>query len=87
MEEIIKMVGEYYLILFVGVFFAGYSLGRLAGRIEVSLTFQQNMPAIISALKKVQQLAELRGEDASKLSTQEIVIRIQKQLDIKNVED
>lgn len=39
------------------------------------------MQSLISALKKVDTLAALRGEDVSKLSTDEIVRRTKKQLE------
>lgn len=81
------MVDDYYFIFIALAFFGGYSLGRLAGRIEASFVFQERMSLIISSLRKVQQLAELRGEDISKLPPQEVVDRIQKQLEIKDTDE
>lgn len=64
-----------------------FSLGRAYGRIEAGLIFNQKINSIITALKRVQQLAELRGEDLTKVSSEEIVYRTQKQLELKDVED
>lgn len=76
------MVSSTFL-LFCGATLFAFSLGRVSGRVEASLAFQRRMNDIIDALKKVEQLAVLKGEDISKLSSQEIVHRTQKQLEIK----
>jgi hypothetical protein len=46
--------------------------------------FGQHINAIIDAMRKVEKIAALRGEDVSKLSTSEIVHRTQKQMEIAN---
>lgn len=83
MEEISQMVTSHFLLMcFLSLL--SFSLGRVAGRLEASAIFSRRMNEIIGALKKVEQLAELRGEDVTKLSPQELVHRTQKQLDIKD---
>lgn len=85
MEEIAQMVTSQFLIICFVTLLA-FSLGRLSGRLEASVMFSRRMNDIIGALKKVEQLAELKGEDVSTLSSQELVHRTQKQLDIKDDE-
>lgn len=77
------MVNESVLLIVV-IALVFFSLGRVSGRLEATLLFRQRMNDIIGALKKVEQLAVLRGEDMSKLSSEEIVTRTQKQLEIKS---
>lgn len=85
MEEIAQMVTSQFLIICFVTLLA-FSLGRVSGRLEASVMFSRRMNDIIGALKKVEQLAELKGEDVSTLSSQELVHRTQKQLDIKDDE-
>lgn len=58
-----------------------FSLGRTFGRVETTLSFNHKMQLLISAMRKVDTLASLKGEDMSKLSTEEIVRRTKKQLE------
>lgn len=85
MEETVEMVDQ-TVVFIVVVALVFFSLGRITGRAEAAIIFRQRMNNIISALKKVEQLAALRGEDLSKVSTEEIVTRAQKQLEIKTDE-
>lgn len=64
--------------------FVCFLFGRYCGRVEASIMFGQHINAIIDAMRKVEKIAALRGEDVSKLSTSEIVHRTQKQMEIAN---
>lgn len=75
---------EIHFFVLVFLSFLSFSLGRTFGRVESSTLFNARIQATIEALKKVEQLASLKGEDLSKLPTTEIVARAQKQLEIKN---
>ena len=77
------MVDSTFLLICV-LTLMSFSLGRISGRIEASLIFGKRMNDIIGALKKVEHLANLKGEDISKLTPEEIVHRTQKQLEIKD---
>jgi len=59
---------------------AAFSLGRTFGKVESSILFSQRVNLIISALRKVETLASLKGENIEKLSTEELVHRTQKHL-------
>jgi len=85
LEKITQMVTSQFLIICF-LSFLSFSLGRVVGKLEASAIFSRRMNDIVGALKKVEQLAELRGEDLTKLSSQEIVNRTQKQLEIKDNE-
>ena len=61
-----------------------FSLGRTFGRVESSIQMTNKLNSIIVAMKKVETLASLKGEDISKLSTDEIVHRTKKQMEIKD---
>lgn len=65
-----------FLLGFLGVFW----IGRMAGRVEATLEFNIRIQKTIAALKKVETLAMLKGEDVSKLSTEELVSRANKQM-------
>jgi proline racemase len=64
-----------------------FSLGRTFGRVECSLAYQKRISAIVEAVKKAEQLAALKGESLASLSTEEIVHRTQKQMEIKENEN
>ena len=64
-----------------------FSLGRTFGRIQSSVDFSNTLRLVLSALKKVETLAALKGEDVSKLSAEELIHRTRKQLEIKEKED
>jgi replicative superfamily II helicase len=61
-----------------------FLFGRYCGRVEAAIIFSQRINLIIDAIRKVEKLASLRGEDISKLTSDEIVHRAQKQMEIKN---
>lgn len=63
-----------------------FSLGRLSGRVEASMLYNKKLKDLLEAIKKVEQLASLRGEDVSKLSSDEILYRAKKQLELKHDE-
>lgn len=62
--------------------FVCFMFGRYCGRVEATILFGRRLNAIIDAMRKVEKLASLKGEDMSKLSTSEIVHRTQKQMEI-----
>jgi hypothetical protein len=59
-----------------------FLFGRYCGRVEAAIIFGQRINSIIDAMRKVEKIAALKGEDMSKLSTSEIVHRTQKQMEI-----
>lgn len=61
-----------------------FLFGRYCGRIEAAILFGQRINHIIDAMRKVEKLASLKGEDVSKLSTSEIVYRTQKLMETKD---
>jgi len=75
------MVSIHFAILVVLFLFA-FSIGRTFGRAEAGVLFNKRLNSIISALQKVETLASLKGEDISKLSTDDLVHRAKKQLKI-----
>lgn len=83
MEKVVEMVTIHFAFLVIIVIFA-FSVGKTFGRIETSIIFNRKLTSIISALKKVNQIAALRGEDIAKMSTEEIVRRTENQLKIKD---
>jgi hypothetical protein len=72
------------LIILVIVSLFVYNIGKVVGRVEQVTATNTLIVDLINSIKKVEQLSELKGEDASKLSTQEFVYRVQKQLELKN---
>jgi hypothetical protein len=67
-----------FLILFFNIFF--FFFGKLAGKLEATLALRGEVTKIITATQKVQNLANLKGEDISKISDQEFIERIKVQL-------
>ena len=86
MEKVFEMVTIHLAILAIILIFA-FSIGRVFGRVETTLKVYAKMNAIISALKKVNELASLRGEDISKLSTDELIRRAENQIKIKDLDE
>lgn len=70
-------------ILLVLSYLFVFLFGRVYGRIESSIIFSQRINAIIDAIRRVENLASLKGEDLSKVPTQEIIERTKKQMEIK----
>lgn len=64
-----------------------FSLGRVSGRVEASLLYSSRLNDILTALKKVGEIASLKGEDLTKLTTEEIVHRTRKQMELNNDND
>jgi len=52
-----------------------FFIGKTYGRVESILLFNRRMRDIVAALKKVESLAELRGEKLASLSADESVYR------------
>lgn len=82
MEKVSQMV-EVHFFLIVFLVLLSFSMGRSFGRVESSLQYHNRMQQIIDAIRKVEKLALLKGEDISNLPTSEIVERAQKQISIK----
>lgn len=57
-----------------------FSLGRSIGRLEGSVSMAHKFNTILSAIKKVENLAQLKGEDLSKISPEELIARAEKYL-------
>lgn len=64
-----------YLIVFLA--------GRICGQFESAVLYSQRINSVIDAIKKVENLAALKGEDLSKVSTKELVERARKQMELK----
>lgn len=75
---------EIHFFVIVLLSFISFSLGRVVGRLESSLLMTTRLNSIIDALKKIQTISSLRGEDVSKLSSEELIRRIQKQLELED---
>ena len=82
LEKVSQMVTATHLLI-VGVIFVAFFFGRFVGRVESSILFSNHIASVIDAIRKVETLAALKGEDISKLSAEEIVLRANKQLQIK----
>jgi cell fate (sporulation/competence/biofilm development) regulator YmcA (YheA/YmcA/DUF963 family) len=63
-----------------------FFLGRTFGRIETTIALNQKIHLIVSAMRKVEKLATLRGEDVSKISVDELLRRTETQLQVKDDE-
>lgn len=72
------------IILSIVSYVCVFLFGRIYGQIESSMLFSRRINALIEAMRKVENLATLRGEDLSKISTNEWVERTRKQMDITN---
>lgn len=83
MEKVIKMVGSTTLLLIASHLLV-FLIGRIYGQVESAIAFSKRINSIIDAMRKVENLAALKGEDISNLSTQEILNRTKKQMEIKN---
>jgi hypothetical protein len=59
-----------------------FSLGRLAGRMESSIIMTRRLNSIIMALKRVETISSLKGEDLTNVSSEELVRRINKQMEL-----
>lgn len=63
-----------------------FFLGRTFGRIETTIALNHKIHLIITAMRKVEKLAALRGEDVSKISLDELLRRTETQLQVKDDE-
>lgn len=72
------------ILITVLLMIGAYSLGVAAGEFRANNATSARLQQIFTALKKVTDLATLRGEDISKLSDSELMSRIQKQLEVHN---
>ena len=77
------MVSTTTLLLVASHLFV-FFIGRIYGQVEATFAFSKRINSIIEALRKVNELAALKGEDISNLSTQEILHRTKKQMEIKD---
>lgn len=80
------MVTTHFLVM-VLLSLLCFSVGRLAGRMEASLIMTQRLNEIIQALKKIQTVSALKGENLANLSTEDLVNRIQRQMEIEHDQD
>lgn len=65
-------------VLNVLLFFCVYQIGKAAGRVEEKMKLTIAINKGTALYNKVIKLAELKGEDTSKLTPQEIATRIEK---------
>ena len=61
-----------------------FSLGRIVGKMESAVMMTNRLNSIMLALKKIETVSSLKGENLSTLSTEELVNRIQKQMELEN---
>jgi hypothetical protein len=61
-----------------------FSLGRIVGKMESAAMMTNRLNSIMLALKKIETVSSLKGENLSTLSTEELVNRIQKQMELEN---
>ena len=86
MDEITQMVtANFFVIVFISLLC--FSLGRVYGRAESSLVYSNRMNEVLTAMKRVNEVASLKGEDLTKLTTEEIVQRTRKQMELNNDDD
>jgi len=69
-------------IVIAFLMFFSYMLGSVFGELRAIHATNERLKNFLVALKKVSDLATLRGEDFSKLSDTELLDRIQKQLEV-----
>jgi hypothetical protein len=74
------VTSNFFVMLFLSLLC--FSLGRIAGRIESSLMMTNRLNSMMLALKKIETISSLKGENLSNLSTEELVSRIQKQMEL-----
>jgi len=86
LDEITQMVtANFFVIVFISLLC--FSLGRVYGRAESSLVYSNRMNEVLTAMKRVNEVASLKGEDLTKLTTEEIVQRTRKQMELNNDDD
>jgi hypothetical protein len=73
---------HFFVIMFLS--FLCFSLGRLAGRMESSILMSRRLNCIMLALKKVETISSLKGENLANVSSEELVKRINKQLELED---
>lgn len=61
-----------------------FSVGRLTGRMESSIIMTRRLNSMMLALKKIETISSLKGENLSNISTEELVNRIQKQMELED---
>jgi hypothetical protein len=83
LEENVEMVTVNFFVI-VLISLLCFSVGQMSGRIEASVLYSNRLHEILTAMKKVSEIASLRGEDLTKLSTEEIVTRTKKHLELKD---
>jgi hypothetical protein len=61
-----------------------FSLGRIVGKMESAVIMTNRLNSIMFALKKIEAVSSLKGENLATLSTEELVNRIQKQMELED---
>ena len=83
MDETTQMVtANFFVIVFISLLC--FSLGRVYGRAESSLIYSSRLNDVLTAMKRINEVASLKGED---LTTEEIVKRTRKQMELNNDND
>lgn len=68
-----------FVIFNVIFFFMGKALGKL----EMSILMRSEILSIIDAVRKVEQVSSLKGEDINKMSIDELMNRVKVQMQLK----
>ena len=70
------------LFIFLNVIF--FFMGRSLGRVEMSIQMRREILGIIDAVRKVEHVSSLKGEDISKMSIDDLMKKVKDQMNLKN---
>lgn len=71
-----------HALVIVFISFVCFSLGRLSGRAEAYIIFSKRLNDIVCAIKKLDEISSLRGQNISNMSAEEIVQRTKKIMEL-----
>jgi hypothetical protein len=61
-------------------------MGKALGKVEMSIQMRSEILRIIDAVKKVEQVSSLKGEDISKMSVDDLMKKVKDQMNLSKNE-
>jgi hypothetical protein len=73
---------EMTIILLIFLNIIVFFMGKALGKVEMSIQMRSEILRIIDAVKKVEQVSSLKGEDISKMSVDDLMKKVKDQMNL-----
>jgi hypothetical protein len=77
---------EMTIILLIFLNIIVFFMGKALGKVEMSIQMRSEILRIIDAVKKVEQVSSLKGEDISKMSVDDLMKKVKDQMNLSKNE-